>query len=101
MLRNDGQQCVRERPESPRRNLLCLWIVCAINELGNQIKRAEKWKRVAVAQKKCEQARAAYRKGGLLSPDSLHALDEEWTKADLEFAEAILALGDEWTEAIR
>ena len=58
------------------------WVVCAINELGKQRERAEKWKEAAVAIHEA----ALCMKGIVLTK---------------RVAAAFVALGDEWDEATR
>lgn len=64
------------------------WINCAILELGNQHKRAEKWKEAAVAFYQCSRELA-----------DIGCKDFALTNNRLDAA--IAALGDEWDEAIK
>lgn len=73
------------------------WVVCAINELGRQRLRAEKWKEAAVAYHKWRNAYFEWGKHEFPSDDSRNALDA--TQDRLEAATA--ALGDEWDEAVK
>lgn len=70
------------------------WVTCAINELGNQHKRAEKWKEVAVAEARLHIARNSLRIGvGMRS--------ELIKRAESRVRAAITALGDEWDRAVK
>lgn len=83
------------------------WITCAINELGNQHKRAERWKEAAVVLQN-ERLTRSDLELWITTPENIRNQPEAFSeaveradKATRALSLAIAALGDEWDEAVR